>query len=90
MVAQGSTFALNLLAMIPTIHTATAKKMDKKIEKFEKKMDLQPEWKKKASGSGGGGGDWKWPFFILFVMIVGISCAMFYYFQKLLRKTHLP
>ena len=67
-----------------------AQKMDKKIEKFEKKMDLQPEWKKKASGSGGGGGDWKWPFFILFVMIVGISCAMFYYFQNLLRKTHLP
>ena len=68
-----------------------AQKMDKKIEKFEKKMDMQPEWKKKSGTSGGGGGgDWKWPFFILFVMIVGISCAMFYYFQKLLRKTHLP
>ena len=67
-----------------------AQKMDKKIEKFEKKLDVQSDWKKKAGSKGGGGGEWKWPFFILFVMILGISGAMFYYFQKLLRKTHLP
>jgi hypothetical protein len=68
--------------------------MDRKIDKFEKKLDTKPELKRKmaaaAGSSGGGGGDWKLPFFFLLVLIVGASGVMLYFYQRILRKMHLP
>jgi hypothetical protein len=40
--------------------------------------------------TGGGDGGWKLPFMFLFVMIIAACGAMVYFYQRLLRKTHLP
>ena len=64
-------------AKLSHMETAMAVKMDKKINNFEKKLDMQPELKKKMQRTTeGGDGSWKLPFMILFLMIIAACGAM--------------
>lgn len=60
--------------------------LQKSVEKHKKEMsDMRAEL---SAGVGGGG--WKFPFFVLFVMIVGVAGVGYNRYVKLYGKSHLP
>ena len=74
-----------------TMETILKSKMNKKIEKFEGKIDnlfSTPEWKEKNKYSAGG--SWRLPFMFLLFLMLGGCGGVYYFYQKLLRKMHLP
>lgn len=76
---------------INSLESSLKAKMDHKIIQFEDTvgtMMSRPEWKgKKLSSSGE---SWKLPFLLLLVLLVGGCGGVYYFYQKLLRKMHLP
>lgn len=77
---------------INSLESSLKAKMDHKIIQFEDTvgtMMSRPEWKGKKL-TPNSGESWKVPFFILFVLLVGGCVGVYYFYQKLLRKMHLP
>ena len=75
-----------------TLESTLKAKMDHKILKFESKIDKQtstPEYKKKMKNSTTSN-SWILPFLFLFFMLLFALGGFYYFYQKLLRKMHLP
>lgn len=74
-----------------TLESHLKSKMDQKIITLESRLDTiltTPEFKNKTKTISAG--SWKFPFIFLAIMLV-IGCgATYYFYQKLLRKMHLP
>lgn len=83
---------MHMTDKITTIQNDLHSKMDHKILKYETKIDKRTRFERqiKERENKSGGGSWKIPFFILFMMLIGIVGAVYYFYLKLLKKTHLP